>query len=145
MLPWYMGSMLLHRTTRLSLLYNNHQILRCILVKCLKACMLLRYLHYTKFAYQKNLIQALQNIFCKSIRKYRMLKKVKTENHCKPFTKSFFNSSFLICNPYDLTICFFAPARAFKPLPTICPEAASLHAHFHSRKDPYWFHRYLNF
>ena len=59
--------MLLQRTTHLSLLHNNRQILRRILVKCLKACMLLLYLHYTKFAYQKNLIPALQSIFCKSI------------------------------------------------------------------------------
>ena len=52
MLPWYVESMLLRHISRILLLHNVRQILRHIIEKYLKACMLLRYLHYTKLPFQ---------------------------------------------------------------------------------------------
>ena len=111
MLPWYMRSTLFQHATHLLPLYNVPQILHHDLEKCLKACVLLKNLRYTKSPSHKPYIQ----IFFKSIRIYRVLKKVKIQSYCKPFTKIYLTAFSSVVNIIAVPSALFSPTRAFKP------------------------------
>ena len=126
MLPWYMGSTLFQHATHLLPLYNVRQILHHDLEKCLKACVLLKNLRYTKSPSQKPYIQ----IFFKSIRIYRVLKKVKIQSYCKPFTKICLTAFSFVVNITAVTSAFL---HRPEPLNHLLIAYNTL---FHSSKDP---------
>ena len=111
MLPWYMGSTLFQHASNLLPLHKVRQILHHDLEKCLKACVLLKNLRYTKSPSHKPYIQ----IFFKSIRVYRVLKKVKIQSYCKPFTKIYLTAFSSVVNIIAVPSALFSPTRAFKP------------------------------
>ena len=73
------------------------QILCHILEKCLKVCMLLQDLHYTKPPFQENLIQALRSNLL-LVNKDKQNGKIKIKRYGTSFTKSLFDSIFLGCH-----------------------------------------------
>ena len=111
-LAWYAGSTYIH-VVHLFLLDKVHQILRHILKKCRKACMLLSYLLYIKSPFLKNLIRALQSNFSLVHKDTQMLKKAKTQRCCEPFyQKSLFITFSQFVNVIVVPLVFF-----YRPVP----------------------------
>ena len=107
MLPCYMGSPLFQHITHLSLLHNVCRILRCILKKCLKICMLLRCLHYTKPPFRKNFIRALQLNLPLVLTDIQMLKKSKSEDIPNLLLKVALTAFYLVVFVISVSSAFF--------------------------------------
>lgn len=106
MLRFCMDFLVLH-TTHLSLLQNLSQILRHILGKCVKDCMLLLYLCYTKLPFRQIQFKPYNKHLFQPRRICGTLEKLKIQSYYKSFTKIFFDYVFFGCKCYICTIWHF--------------------------------------